>query len=98
MYIISTPKLFDLSLKITERLVQEDQELHAHLFEHQILLEIVLAGPLMTLFANTTNFTVSTHIFNMFILDGEKYILDLIIHIYKSMRSHILNLTEQFDI
>lgn len=94
MYINSTPKLFDISQRINERLQVEDHELYEHLFEYQIILEMVLAGPLMTLFANTTNFSVSTHILNMFILEGEKYITDLILHIYKSMRIEILTLSD----
>ena len=87
-----------MSQTIQERLQDEDEELYDHLFEHQILLEQVLAGPIMTLFANTTNFSVSTHILNMFILDGEEYIVTLILGIYKSMRKHIMALKDQFDI
>lgn len=98
MYTESTPKLFEVSQAIQDRLQDEDAELYDHLFEHQILLEQVLAGPIMTLFANTTNFSVSTHILNMFILDGEEYIVSLILGIYKSMRTQIMALKDQFDV
>jgi len=90
MYISSTPKLFDISQLLQDRLLAEDNELHEHLLDHQILLEVVLAGPLMTLFANTTCFSVTTHILNCFILDGENYLLELIMNILKSMRAHLL--------
>lgn len=34
----------------------------------------------------------------MFILDGEEYIVSLILGIYKSMRNQIMALKDQFDI
>jgi hypothetical protein len=46
---------------------------------------MVLAGPLMTLFSNILNFSEATHVLNMFILDGEKYMCDLLVNIYKNM-------------
>ena len=71
--------------------MNEDAELHAHLFEYQVMLEIALAGPLMTLFTNTANFSVATHVINCFILDGEKYLVDLIVGIYKLKRLTIMS-------
>ena len=62
------------------------------------MAEMVLAGPLMTLFANTTNFSITTHIFNCFMLEGEQYILDLVVNIFKSMRSNIMMQNGQFEI
>jgi len=94
MYINSTPKLFDISKEILERLKQEDPDLHAHLTNYEILLEIFLAGPIMTLFANTANFSQTTHILNMFILDGEEFLIDLIINIYTCMREKILKIND----
>ena len=57
MYINSTPKLFDISREIQERLKEEDIELYTHLAAKEILLEIFIAGPIMTLFANMANFS-----------------------------------------
>jgi hypothetical protein len=94
MYICSTPKLFDLSAIIMERIEQEAPELHAHLFEYQIYLEIILAGPLMTLFAATTNFSESTHILSMFMLDGESFIVSTILNVYKNMQKEIMKLKD----
>ena len=86
MYINSTPKLFDITREIQERLKEEDIELYTYLSAKGILLEIAIAGRLMTLFTNVANFSQATHILNMFILDGERFLIDLIINIYTSMR------------
>ena len=98
MYLSSTPKLFDLSQQIMDRLLLEIPRLHAHLFEHQIFLEVMLAGPLMTLFSNLVSFTESTHILTLFILDGESFIMDLIINIYRNIQDKILKMNDSFEI
>lgn len=85
MYISSTPKLFDISQIIMDRVEKEAPELFAHFFEYQILLEIILAGPLMTLFGNIVGFNDTTHCLNMFILDGEKFMVELILNVFKNM-------------
>ena len=94
MYLSSTPKLFDLSQQIMDRLLLEIPSLHANLFEHQIFLEVMLVGPLMTLFSNLVSFTESTHILTLFILDGESFIMDLIINIYRNMQDKILKMND----
>ena len=98
MFISSTPKLFDLCQKIKDRLAIEDKQLSNHLVANDIILEIVLAGPLMTIFSNTTNLSITTHIMNCFILDGESYILDIILHLFKSVRKEIMAYKDQFEI
>ena len=52
----------------------------------------------MTLFANTLSFVESTHILNMFMLDGEQFIIDLIVNIYSNMSQQIIAKTDQFEI
>lgn len=52
----------------------------------------------MTLFANTLSFAESTHVLNMFILEGECMIVDLILNIYKNMTPDILAKKDQFEI
>ena len=94
MYICSTPKLFDLSAKIMDKLNVESPDLHSHLFEYQIYLEMVLAGPLMTLFASNLSFSESTHILNMFMLSGENFIVDTIVNVYKNMAPKILKFSD----
>ena len=64
----------------------EIPDLFSHLQDNSICLEVLLAGPLMTLFGNILNFTETTHIFNMFMLEGESFMMDLILNIYGSMR------------
>ena len=98
MYISSTPKLFDISQIIMDRVAKEAPELFAHFFEYQILLEIILAGPLMTLFGNITGFNDSTHCLNMFILDGEKFMVELILNVFKNMAAQIISLKDSFEI
>merc|ERR1712166_817844 len=71
MFISSTPKLFELSEKVQERLTIEDIQLSKFLSSKDIIYEMVLAGPLMTLFANTCQFSITSHIINCFILEGE---------------------------
>ena len=90
MFMSSTPKLFEISDKLAERLKVEDLELLEFLQEKGIILEIVISNPLMSLFANTTNFSVTTHIFNCFILEGEKFIVDVLLNVYKSLRFSIM--------
>lgn len=98
MYISSTPKLFDMSQKVMDEIEKKHPVLFSHLFEFQIYLEIVLAGPLLTLFSNNLSFSESTHILTQFMLDGEKFILNLIVNIYVSMSEKILNFKDQFEI
>jgi len=99
MYIISSnPKLFDVCTLIMERIQKEHPALHKHLTDNEICLEIILAGPLMTLFANTLNFTESTHILNMFMLEGQNFIVDLIVNCYKNMAGEVLKLKDSFEI
>lgn len=52
----------------------------------------------MTLFGNLLNFTETTHIFNMFMLDGESFIMDLIMNIYNNMKSEIIKRKDEFEI
>lgn len=98
MYICSTPKLFDVSSQVMDRIKEEAPTLYEHLFEYQIYLEVILAGPLMTLFAANTSFSEATNILNMFMLDGEKFIVDTIINVFKNMQKEILALKDQFEI
>ena len=48
----------------------------------------------MTLFASNTSFSESTHILNMFMLDGEKFIVDTILNVYKNMEPEVLKLKD----
>ena len=98
MFIESTPKLFEMSDALQARLKVEDRELYNFLLDNEIILEIVLSNSLMSLFANTTNFSVTTHILNCFILDGESYILDLLLNVYKSFRFSIMNFNDSHEI
>jgi hypothetical protein len=52
----------------------------------------------MTLFANTTCFSATTHLINCFILDGEKFIVDTIVNVLRSMRSKLLQFDDLFDL
>lgn len=45
----------------------------------------------MTLFSNILNFSEATHVLNMFILDGENYMMKLLINIFKNMQANLLN-------
>ena len=94
MYICSTPKLFDVSQQIMDIIEKKNPKLFSHLFEYQIYLEIVLAGCLLTLFSNNLSFSESTHILTMFMLDGEQFMLDLIVNIYNNMSDKILSLKD----
>ena len=90
MYISSTPKLFEICQLMMERLEIEVPVLYETLMEHEVVLEAVLASPLMTLFSNLLTFSEATHVMNMFILEGEEYIVDLLIHIMKIMTPNIV--------
>ena len=73
-----------------DRIESEIPDLFQVLQENEICLEVLLASPLMTLFANLLNFGEVTHIFNMFMLDGETFILDLIMNVYKNMKDEVI--------
>ena len=60
-------------------------DLHQHMIENSILLEAMLASPLMTLFGNILSFHETSHVLNLFILGGEKQLMDLLINIFKEM-------------
>ena len=98
MYLSSTPKLFDLSAHIFSWIEKELPEMYEHLTKNEIYLEVLLASPLMTIFANLVSFSEATHIINMFILDGEQFIVDLVMNIYKNMMPEVLKITDQFEI
>ena len=57
-----------------------------------------MAGPLLTLFSNNLGFSESTHILTNFMLDGEKFILELIVNVFTNMRENVLALKDQFEI
>ena len=94
IYLSSTPKLFDLSKILMTRIQKELPDLHSHLFEHQIYLEVLLASPLMTLFSNMLDIAEATHVLSMFILDGESFIMNTIFNIYKNMSPNVLKMKE----
>ena len=98
MYISSTPKLFEICQLLTEKIEVEIPVLYETLIEHEVVLEAVFASPLMTLFANLLTFSEATHVLNMFILEGESFIVDLLMNIMKNMTMEILKFNSQFDI
>lgn len=61
-------------------------------------LEVLLASPLMTLFSNLLCYSEATHILSMFMLDGEKFIMDLVFRIYQRKEKEILQIKDQFEI
>ena len=81
-----------------DRIEVEIPDLFSVLQKNEICLEVLLASPLMTLFGNLMNFTEVTHIFNMFMLDGESFIMDLIMNIYKNMKLEIIKRQDEFEI
>jgi hypothetical protein len=89
MYHPETPKLFELSQLLIERLMNEVPDLYEKLIEHEVVLEAVLASPLMTLFSNLLTFSEATHVLNMFILEGEAYIMELLMNIMRNMAPQI---------
>ena len=98
MYISSTPKLFEICQLLSERIEAEIPVLHELFVEHEVVLEAVFASPLMTLFANILTFSEATHVLNMFILEGENFIVSLILNVLKNMTMEILKFDSQFDI
>jgi hypothetical protein len=98
MYLSSTPKLFDLSAIIMGRIENELPNLHEHLSKNEVYLEVLLASPLMTIFTNLLSFSEATHILNLFILDGESFIVELILNIYRNMLPEVLKIEDQFEI
>ena len=98
MYISSTPKLFEICQLLTERIEVEIPVLYETLIQHEVVLEAVFASPLMTLFANLLTFSEATHVLNMFILEGEQFIVDLLMNILKNMTMEILKFDSQFEI
>lgn len=98
LFLDSTPKLFDLSGKLMDRLKTELPRLYAHLQSNDIFLEVLLASPMMTLFANLVSFSEATHIMNMFILDGESYVMELIFNCYRNLEVKVLLIKDPFEI
>ena len=94
MYLSSTPKLFDLSAIIMQKIEKELPNLFDHLSKNEIYLEVLLASPLMTIFSNLVSFSEATHIMNLFILDGEQFLIDLIMNIYRNMLPEILKIED----
>jgi len=90
MYISSTPKLFEVCQLLIERIEVEIPVLYSTLIEHEVVLEAVFASPLMTLFANMLTFSEATHVLNMFILEGEVFIIDILMNVLKNMTPEIL--------
>ena len=57
-------------------------------------MEAVMASPLMTLFTNMLTFSEATHVLNMFILEGEPFIIELIVNVMKNMKDEILKFND----
>jgi len=98
MYISSTPKLFEVCQTITERMEMELPYLYDKLKDQEVILEAVLSSPLMTLFSNVLSFSEATHVLNMFILDGESFIVDVLMNVMKNMGPHILKMDDYGEI
>ena len=81
-----------------ERLEKEVPVLYEKLIEEEVVIEAVLASPLMTIFSNILTFSEATHVLNMFILEGEKYLVELLLNVMKNMCHVILGYETQFEI
>ena len=66
--------------------------LHDHLQENNVMLEPLLASPFFTLFTNVVDIDSSLCIIERFMLLGESYILDTIIHILKGYTDKLMKL------
>lgn len=98
LYLPSTPLLFELSNKLMDKIQIEMPHLGKKLIDNEVALEPVIASPLLTLFSNILSFSESTHILNMFILDGEEVIIDLLMNVFNKMQTKIMAYDSQFEI
>jgi hypothetical protein len=57
-----------------------------------------LAGPLLTLFASCLSFSDATHVLTCFMLDGEKFVLELLVAIFRSSEKEILEIDDPFEL
>jgi len=72
--------------------------LYDKLKDKEVILEAVLSSPLMTLFSNVLSFSEATHVLNMFILDGESFIVDVLMNVMKHMGPRILKMDDYGEI
>lgn len=83
--------MFDFARNLSKRLGDTDEELFTLFGDGDVpLLEIALAGPLMTLFSNIVPLSEATQILSCFILDGETFLMDLFMNIFTKMKPEIL--------
>lgn len=53
-------------------------------------LATLLAGPFMSLFSNILDIENSIHVLDLFVLDGEKSIIDIVKNVFKNSKQTLL--------
>lgn len=57
-------------------------------------LATLLAGPFMSLFSNILDIENSIHVLDLFVLDGEKSIIDIVKNVFKNSKQILLEIDE----
>ena len=103
MFLIETPKLYQVTDKIKEFIEGNTPKLAQTIKKHDIYLESLFASAFMTLFSNLIPLNYSLRILDRFILckflyrlmlylDGEKGIMDIIKHILRMKEDYLASL------
>ena len=94
MYGENTPKLFEITKTLRAYIRQDLPKMHQKLNEFNVILESLLASPMLTIFANLIpvedalkvfdRFILGNHQFNLNLLDGEQAVLDIMKHLLRN--------------
>jgi hypothetical protein len=92
MYCDGTPKLFSFTQVIRDHLKSKHPKVFRTLNEHNVILESLLASPLLTMFSNLIPLNDALIVLERFMLDGEKAIRDIFVHLFKLYESEIVGM------
>ena len=89
LYLLQTPKLFELTSKVRNIIVAEMPGVNALLIRHNVILESLFASPFLTLFSNLIPIDQALRVLDSFILHGEPVIIEIMKHLLKRKEKEI---------
>ena len=95
IYRNGTPRLFTIMIAMKKEVKKRFLDLHQHFKEEEVELLVCFTHYFITIFLYDTPTNIGIRIFDMFLLEGEKILFDLLYKMLALKRSKILELTSQ---
>ena len=98
MYYDYTPKLFELTVQLDDKISKHLPKLFERLQESGLNASMVFTEALMTCFCSKAPFEFAKRIFDMFLLRGESLVLSIILKLLRLNEAHILRIESQHEL